>query len=56
MTIGYTVYLNKNGELASASNYHCPVEDTCKKIGCDNMEGCSMEKCNGCPYCLNNAS
>jgi hypothetical protein len=56
MTVGYTVYLNKNDKLASANNYHCPIEETCKKIGCDNAEGCSKDKCNGCPYCLNQAS
>ncbi|MDA1292937.1 MAG: hypothetical protein O3A81_04115 [bacterium] len=56
MTIGYTVYLDKNGVLASTSNYYCPIQDMCKKEGCTNEEACSNSECNGCPYCLNEAS
>lgn len=56
MTIGYTVYLNKNGELASMNNYFCPVEDQCTKIGSTNSEACSKSECNGCPFCLNETS
>jgi|GEM_PF-1062382 hypothetical protein len=56
MTAGYTMYLSKNGELASANNYFCPAEELCKKEGCNGTSDCSKSECTGCPFCNIEAS
>jgi hypothetical protein len=51
MTIGYVVYVNQDGGIASAGSYFCPAQSVCLSEECmDN--GCSSDqKCKHCPGC-----
>ncbi|MCB9808188.1 hypothetical protein H6770_02925 [Candidatus Peribacteria bacterium] len=50
MTIGYTIYLVQNGNIAQAS-YYCPAKQICDEGKCAEEGMCSHAECTHCPHC-----
>lgn len=55
MTIGYTVRIVQNGEIARAS-YQCPAQAICQEGKCAEKGACTVEGCESCPRCKKEAT